>query len=85
MTDKLDGLKERVDNAKESLATKKAEHKLLTERLKGEFKVKTLDEARDKLEGKEGEREKKMKRKEQLFEKIEEMLDAYENEEYEEE
>ncbi len=85
MTDKLDGLKERVDNAKESLATKKAEHKLLTERLKGEFKVKTLDEARDKLEGKEDEREKKLKRKEQLFEKIEEMLDAYENEEYEEE
>ena len=85
MSDKLDLLKERVDNAKESLATKKAEHKLLTERLKGEFKVKTLDEARDKLEGKEGEREKKLKRKGQLIEKIEEMLDAYENEEYGEE
>ena len=85
MTDKLDRLKERVDNAKDSLAEKKAEHKLLTERLKGEFKVKTLDEARDKLEGKESEREKKLKRKGQLIEKIEEMLDAYENEEYEEE
>ena len=86
MSDKqIDGLRERVDNAKDSLATKKAEHKLLTERLKGEFKVKTLDEARDKLEGKEDEREKKLKRKEQLIEKIEEMLDAYENEEYEEE
>ena len=86
MSDKqVDRLKERVEDAKESLATKKAEHKLLTERLKGEFKVKTLDEARDKLEGKEGEREKKLKRKEQLIEKIEEMLDSYENEEYEEE
>ena len=85
MTDKLDGLKKRVDSAKESLATKKAEHKLLTERLKGEFKVKTLDEARDKLEGKEGEREKKLKRKEWLIEMIEKMLDAYENEEFEEE
>ena len=83
--DNIDQLKERVDEAKESLATKKAEHKLLTERLTNEFKVKTLDEARDKLEGKEGEREKKLKRKEQLIEKVEEMLDAYENEEYEEE
>lgn len=85
MTDKLDQLRERVDNAKESLAEKKAEHQLLTKRLTSEFKVKTLDEARDKLEGKEGEREKKLKRKEQLIEKVEEMLNSYENEEYEEE
>lgn len=85
MTDKLDQLRERVDNAKESLAEKKAEHQLLTKRLTSEFKVKTLDEARDKLEGKEGKREKKLKRKEQLIEKVEEMLNSYENEEYEEE
>ena len=80
MSDKLNRLKERVDDAKESLATKKAEHKLLTERLKGEFKVKTLDKARDKLEEKEKEREKKFRRKEILIEKIEEMLDEYEGE-----
>jgi len=80
MSEKLERLRSRIDDAKESLAEKKAEHKLLVQRLQEEFNVKTLDAAKSKLEVMEKELDKKQKRKESLIEKIEEMLDEYEGE-----
>lgn len=78
MTDTISRFRQRINAAKNSLAEKKAELKLLVRRLKEEFNVDCLDEVKKKLAKKEEQLPMKKKRKAKLEDNIESMLEEYE-------
>ncbi len=78
MTDKISIFRQRINSAKDTLSEKKAELKLLVRRLKEEFTVESLDEVKKKLSKKEEHLLMKKKRKAKLEDKIESMLEKYE-------
>ncbi len=78
MADKISIFRQRINSAKDILSEKKAELKLLVRRLKEEFTVESLDEVKKKLSKKEEHLPMKKKRKAKLEDKIESMLEKYE-------
>lgn len=76
----FESIKDRIESARQDLAEKKAERKILMDQLQKEFKVTSMMKAKDKLVALEKDLEKKELRKEKLIDEIEDLLNAYEEE-----
>ena len=75
---KLAQIKDKIALAQQELSEKKAEKKLLIDRLKKELKVDSLDEVYEKIEKMEMELDKKKSRRDKILEEIEGLIEQYE-------
>jgi len=71
-------IKNKIENARQELSEKKAERKILIEKIKKELGVDSIDEAYLKLNEMEKDLSIKENRKEKLIKKIEILLEKYE-------
>jgi len=70
-------IKNKIENARQELSEKKAERKILIEKIKKELGVDSIDEAYLKLNEMEKDLSIKENRKEKLIKKIEILLEKY--------
>jgi len=72
-------IRKKIEGAQQDLSERKAEQKILIEKIKKELQADSLDECYEKIKEIEKDLEAKVKRREKLMEKLEEMLSYYED------